>query len=410
MNTPQQLESAFSRYSTTRHIGSGGSGIVLEVTDESGTSFAAKVLSETNLSTTRRKRFKNELAFQERHDHRHIVQVLDHGLHRWAQHSVPFYIMDLYPSTLRERMSRGIAPEQVLAIFGQLLNGIEEAHLRGVWHRDVKPENVLVDKNDVYKIADFGVAHFSAEELATLHETRPGERLANFAYAAPEQRRKGAEVDARADIFALGLILNEMFTGSVPSGTSFPRIGALAPSFAFLDDVVERMIAHDPGQRQSSIAIVKAEISSVSGIWLAKQRVDELSRRVVLQHEVGDPFGGAPPAIAHTDWQDGRLILRLSSTPPPGWAAEFKALRVTHLMGHEPASWDVRGDTVSVVAPESRVLQLRNYATEYVAATNTAFVERQRRDAERGRREEEQRVAKDKADAEQRERILRSLR
>src|ERR1700724_951360 len=121
--------------------------------------------------------------------------------------------MPLAQGSLRELMNDGMHAEAVLQQFGQIWNGVESAHLQDVWHRDLKPENVLILDKTCLAIADFGVARFAQEELYTLVETRPHARLANFLYAAPEQRTRGAPTDHRADIYALGLMLNEMFTG-----------------------------------------------------------------------------------------------------------------------------------------------------------------------------------------------------
>jgi serine/threonine protein kinase len=96
----------------------------------------------------------------------------------------------------------------VLPYFGQLLDGVEAAHLHKVIHRDLKPENVLYDAaSDRLVIAAFGVARFEEETLYTLIETMPNTRLATFLYSAPEQRVRGGKVDQGADIYALGLIL-----------------------------------------------------------------------------------------------------------------------------------------------------------------------------------------------------------
>ena len=110
--------------------------------------------------------------------------------------------MPLYSGSLRKLLETGIAPEQVLPYFGQLLDGTEAAHIRNVVHRDLKPENILYDQdNDNLLLADFGIARFEEDELYTLVETTPRARLANFHYAAPEQRTPGLEIDHRADIY-----------------------------------------------------------------------------------------------------------------------------------------------------------------------------------------------------------------
>jgi serine/threonine protein kinase len=109
----------------------------------------------------------------------------------------------------------------VLPLFSGILDGVEAAHLLRVTHRDLKPENILCDEKSLPVVADFGIAHFEEDIIATAVKTPAGAKMANLSYSAPEQRMRGAAVDLRADIFALGLILNEMFTRSVPQGVGY---------------------------------------------------------------------------------------------------------------------------------------------------------------------------------------------
>lgn len=92
-----------------------------------------------------------------------------------------------------------------------------------MWHRDLKPENILHDPiENRLVVSDFGIAHFTAELMHTLVETKLAERLANFHYAAPEQRRPGGLVDHRADIYALGLILKRTVHWTSPARNAIP--------------------------------------------------------------------------------------------------------------------------------------------------------------------------------------------
>jgi serine/threonine protein kinase len=197
------------------------------------------------------------MAFCKGNRHPNIIKVEDWGLTEVAGQEVPFYVMPLYSKTLRHLMGDGIDSNTILALFGQILDGIEAAHEQGVWHRDLKPENLLYDPDSRrVVIADFGIAHFAEPLLQTTIETGPQERLANFQYAAPEQRTR-SKVDHRADIYALGLILNEMFTGRLLQGTGHKTIGSIAPSHARLDFAVDRMVRQSPAERPQSIAGVR---------------------------------------------------------------------------------------------------------------------------------------------------------
>src|SRR5262249_30968469 len=159
-------------------------------------------------TSDKRRRFKNELAFLTKTNHSNIVNVVDHGVAR-GELTGPFYVMKRYDESLRELIRTGMKVDAVLPFFSQLLDGVEAAHLLGVVHRDLKPENFLFDKaSSSLAVADFGIARFTEHLIATIVETAPAQRLANFQYAAPEQRQSGASVGVPADIYALGLILN----------------------------------------------------------------------------------------------------------------------------------------------------------------------------------------------------------
>lgn len=234
--------------------GEGGTAKVFRVRDSAGNLWALKCMKPEQATATKTKRFLNELNFCLDPCHPNVVQVVDQGFSVEQGKKCPFYIMGLYPSTLRRLLDRGLPSEKRLRYFANILDGVEAAHLKGVWHRDLKPENILYDSaRDKLLVSDFGIAHFTSEQLYTIIETTPMERLANFQYAAPEQRRRGASVDHRADIYALGLILNEIFTNRVLQGEGYVQIGSTAPAFGYLDDLVAHMVQQSPEKRPASI-------------------------------------------------------------------------------------------------------------------------------------------------------------
>ena len=198
------LRSGFQDYTVVGQKGAGGAGEVYEVRDCEGRALAAKVLNVERATHSRLQRFKREIEFCSKNSCKYIVPVLEYGL---TSKGATFYVMPLYAGTLRDLISKRIAPEAVLPYFSEILDGVEAAHVQGVWHRDLKPANILFStaENSLI-VADFGIAHFEEEELLTAFETKSQERLANFEYAAPEQKRRGQAVDKKVDVYALGLI------------------------------------------------------------------------------------------------------------------------------------------------------------------------------------------------------------
>ena len=189
--------------------------------------------------------------------------------------------MPRYSGTLRTHMD-SLQPNDVLPAFAQVLDGIEAAHLSGVWHRDIKPENVLWDENNNnLVIADFGIAHFEEDEIYTAVETKIAARMANFQYSAPEQRDRGARVDHRADIFSLGLLLNELFTGDIPQGSGYKRIVEFSPKNEYLDGIVESMIQQNPENRPTLIAEIKKELIRQKNAFVSLQRLESSKNKVV---------------------------------------------------------------------------------------------------------------------------------
>lgn len=256
-----QFRTALGSYALGAQLGEGGSGKVFRVTDDDGAPHALKYLKPESLSSSKTKRFRNEMAFCSNNTHPNIITVTDRGLAVVNGVEVPFYVMPVFPQTLRSLMDTKIAPDRLLEVFGQVLEGVEAAHNAGIWHRDLKPQNVLVDSaGGRAVVTDFGIAHFTEDLLHTMIETRNSDRLANFRYAAPEQRSNGV-VDQRADIYALGLILYEMLTGDLLQGTQHRQIASLHPELAYLDNIVERMTRQRSEDRPKSIAEFKGVFS-----------------------------------------------------------------------------------------------------------------------------------------------------
>lgn len=272
-----------NKYSLGKVIGNGGAGIVYEARMEDNAPCAIKILSAQQSSKI--KRFKNEIAYCFRNQHKNIISVSDFG----QTDGRTFYVMPLYGSTLRKLIVSGVEHKKILDLFAQILDGVEAAHLNSVYHRDLKPENILFDETTgTLVVADFGIAKFKEEELQTAVETSAQERLANFQYSAPEQRVRGRVVDQRADIYALGLILNEMFTGDVPQGAGFRRIASFAPKYSYLDSAIDSMVQQTPENRPGTISDVRRLLRLGPGVKSNADVSNAPAQAKVLSNEERD--------------------------------------------------------------------------------------------------------------------------
>jgi eukaryotic-like serine/threonine-protein kinase len=213
------------RYRLTRKIGEGGMGTVYEATHVVlGKSVAVKVLREKYLD---RRSVAQRLVQEARHAsairHDHIIDITDSGA---TDDGRTFVVMELIDGqSLAELLKReGALPEaRALAIVRQVVSALGAAHARGIVHRDVKPENILLRAgSDFVKVVDFGISKMvrpedaEAEALEIGRLTSTGMVLGTPFYMAPEQARGDEEFDHRIDIYAVGVILYECLTGEVP--------------------------------------------------------------------------------------------------------------------------------------------------------------------------------------------------
>jgi len=409
---PKEFETTFRRYLVQAPIGEGGAGWVFRVADDDGMIYALKFLRPESATSSKRKRFQNEIRFCQAQEHPNIIKVLDVGLSVSATAASPFYVMPFYPQTLRHLMQAGIHIDNILPLFAQILDGVEAAHLVGVYHRDLKPENVLYDPAARQMVvADFGVAHFAEEQLYTEVETKPNERLANFLYSSPEQRARGAVVDQRADIFALGLILNEMYTGTVIHGTGHRVIADAAPAYSYLDALVDAMIRQSTQERLPNIRTIKRQLIARRQEFVSCQRLDQLRNVAVLDSQPDDPLFQRQVSIADVDYQGGDLVFTFEPTPTATWTSAFNNLGAFQgFLGRGPSAMRFIGGQGMISAREHEVQQMVGFVRSWTQSANVEHDRRIREDARRRDHEERRRIETELSAEEQRQRILRNAR
>lgn len=201
------------RYAVKEVIGTGGMSVVYKAEDtQEGRLVALKVLKEEFVREPKsRRRFLNESRAIAMLSHENIVDVLDVNFEGDVQYIVMEY---LEGPTLKEYMVEHGALDvyDALNIVEQILSALKHAHERGVVHRDIKPQNIiLVDGNETVKVMDFGIAHVQNYSTITISDKAIG----TVHYISPEQA-KGRPADERSDIYSTGVILYEMLTGKLP--------------------------------------------------------------------------------------------------------------------------------------------------------------------------------------------------
>ena len=165
---------------------------------------------------------------------------------------------------LRQAMRAGrFTPPQALAVVPGICDALQAAHAQGVWHRDIKPENILLDARGGVKIADFGIARIVGDPARDFTLTSTGAALGSAAYMAPEQHEKPHDVDHRADIYSLGVVLYEMLTGELPLGR-FPAPSQRAAVSARIDEIVFQTLEKERELRQQSAAEVKTDVTGAA--------------------------------------------------------------------------------------------------------------------------------------------------
>jgi serine/threonine protein kinase len=221
----------FERYRVVRRVASGGMGLVYEARHEQlGRKFALKFLNpKLDADPKMRARFLREARAAGAVDNEHVCAIVDVGL---GPEDAPCIVMEYLEgenlAALLERDGPLLVPRAV-DIVRQVCRGLASAHARGVIHRDLKPKNLIVcrrsDGRELVKIVDFGIAKLSERDVTESAVTTTGATMGTPHYMSPEQARGEKELDQRADIYSLGVILYELLSGQKPHpGDSYNAI------------------------------------------------------------------------------------------------------------------------------------------------------------------------------------------
>lgn len=310
------------RYTLRGELGAGGMGVVYEAFDERlSRPVALKLIHpHRDAASNAIERLEREALSAARLGHPNIVRVLDFGR---AEDGAFLVMEQLTGETLEARVvDRGrLDPARAVKIHLQLLDALDAAHAEGVVHRDVKPSNVyltrLADGSELVKLLDFGLAYL-LEEAAAKKLTATGIAIGTPAYMSPE-RVRGAPVDARSDLYAVGVSLYECLTGELPFAAATPVAlrGQIlleqAPSIrdkrpeiaAALVGVVERAMAKEPDARFATARAMSEALRAAA---------DGLTEHGDAGTEA--PADRAPAASTQSGFAEERAKIESSETMP----------------------------------------------------------------------------------------------
>jgi eukaryotic-like serine/threonine-protein kinase len=335
---PQQV----GPYQIVSRLGHGGMGAVYEAVEpRSGKAVAIKVLAAHLADDAGvRSRFETEIATLKSLQHPGIVQLLAYG----EDDGQPYFAMELVRGQALDKLLRGgrhFTWRETVTVAAAVTRALKAAHDSGAIHRDLKPANLLVPEKGTLadiKLADFGIAKF----FGASGHTAAGNVVGTAEYMAPEQAA-GKPVDARADIYSLGLVMFAMLTGKPPfraghytevmrmqQTTTPPRLTTLLPDLPEpVDRLIQKMLAKNPADRPASAlalgrlleaveAAITAELSAAKPVVVAPAPDPNLTARGVSADDATLEVTTDQPAAP----ADARLLAATQGATPPPPAAD----------------------------------------------------------------------------------------
>jgi len=281
-----------------RVLGDGGMGRVYEGRQhQPRRAVAVKVMRPGLVTAGMQRRFEHEARLLGRLSHPGIAQIHTVGMQTIDGTAIPYFVMELVPDAAPltdYAAARSLSPREKVALFRKVCAAVAYGHHRGVIHRDLKPGNVLVGPTGEPKVIDYGVAHSTDTDIAltTMH-TDVGHLIGTLQYMSPEQFAANPDdIDTRADVYALGVVLYELLTGKPPYDI------AKKPVFE-----AARLVREcDPAPLSSFNRTLRGDLDTIVAKCLAKERSHRYSTAAELEADLGrylagEPIAAAPPSL-----------------------------------------------------------------------------------------------------------------
>ena len=284
------------RYKLEDFIGQGGMSLVYRAVDvRTGHSVAVKILkSEFNSDKEFLERFQREAQAASLMSHHNLVNLLDVGVEGEYRYLVLEYVNG---NTLKDiiRQKGRLSHQTAIQIGVRILSALQHAHDNGIIHRDIKPQNVLIDANGHVKVADFGIARMTGGATIGKKDTVVG----SVHYSSPEQAQ-GSTVDATSDLYSTGVVLYEMLTGRVPFVGDTP----VAVAMQHIQDAPPPIAVFAPETPPAVIAVVMKALEK------------DPARRFQTAHEMGTALKRAMEGYSPPDYVPQEPPRRPPSSPP----------------------------------------------------------------------------------------------
>jgi serine/threonine-protein kinase len=207
-------------------------------------------------------RFNRESLIIARLAHPNIIHVIDRGI---TPQGMPYFVMEFVEGSNLAKVIRNgdLAINRKLDILIQVCKALSYAHKNGVIHRDMKPANVMIDREGHVRVVDFGIAQFMDDEEHDVEPTQTHVVLGTVSYMSPEQQISAKQVTTSSDLYSLGVIMYELFTGSKPLGR-FQTPSQVNPEIpSLLDDLILRCLEPDPADRFSTADEIKDRLLKI---------------------------------------------------------------------------------------------------------------------------------------------------
>lgn len=357
------------KFRIARFIGAGGMGEVYEATqDQPRRTVALKVMHHAHASRTALRRFELESHLLARLNHPGIAPIFESGTQYDGAGRNPFFVMEYIASaqTITEfAVAKALSTRDRVELFLRVCDAVQHGHMKGVIHRDLKPANILVGESAKPKIIDFGIARaIDSDPSATTLQTDVGQLIGTLQYMAPEQCAEAAlDLDTRADVYALGVILYELLCSALPYDVSGLTLFAAA-----------RIVCDTPPVRPSEYApCLRGDLDAIILKSLEKDRDLRYGTVSELADDLGHYLNHRPISARSTSvWYRARKFARrrravVVAVSAAVVALAFASIGVTYALWREMAARSAEAGARNVAVEErNRAQAVVEYLSKYM--------------------------------------------